>query len=234
MNNKPSILLVEDEKSIREVLKLNLEMDNYNVLCCDNGYDAINIAKERNIHIILMDVMLPKVNGIDAAREIKNRRPELPIIMLSALNQSTDRVKGLKAGADDYISKPFNYEELVLRIEKQLEKNRKMQGQINTFTIGHNTIDITNNIISNSKGQYQMNSKESLLLKYLFDNKNRVVSREEILANVWGYDTFPHSRTVDNYIASIRKGLLSKATDKKFIILSERGIGYKLIINQES
>ena len=121
MSRNTKILIVEDEKSIREVLKLNLQLDDYDVICRDNGKEAIKVAIENDISLIIMDVMLPEVNGVDAVREIKRKRPELPIIMLSALDQSSDKIKGLKAGADDYMAKPFNYEELLLRINKQLK-----------------------------------------------------------------------------------------------------------------
>lgn len=229
MTRGRKILIVEDEESIRKVLELNLTMDHYEVICCSNGRDALRIAEESNLHLVLMDVMLPEINGMEAARLIKTKRPELPIIMLSALNQSTDKIKGLKAGADDYVSKPFNYEELLLRIEKQLDRHRIQQGDAEILNIGENIVNLTSQTIQNERGTYQMNSKETALIKYFFDHQNRVISRKEIFANVWQYDNFPNSRTVDNHVASIRKALIWE--DEKPLIQSERGIGYKLILD---
>ncbi len=223
-----TILIVEDEKSIRDVLKLNLQMDSYEVLTADNGVEAIELIKDQKIDLILMDVMLPEINGLEAANKIKSIRPDLPIIMLSALDQSVDRVKGLKAGADDYVNKPFNYEELLLRIQKQLDKVKFHNSEATTINIGTNQIDLVSYTIKNAKGLHQMSSKEASLIKYLYDNKNRVISREEIFANVWEYKSFPNSRTVDNYISSLRKYLACEKNTG--FIHSERGVGYKLIL----
>lgn len=150
--------------------------------------------------------------------------------MLSALDQSSDKIKGLKAGADDYVSKPFNYEELLLRIEKQLEKNRIEKGKLEIVKLYDNRINFTAQIIMNEAGEHLMNQKECTLLKYLYENKNRAVSREELYANVWSYEFFPNSRTVDNHIASLRKMLHPPQNMNKSIIQSARGIGYKLLI----
>tara|TARA_B100000497_G_C7663903_1_gene400099 strand:+ start:922 stop:1614 length:693 start_codon:yes stop_codon:yes gene_type:complete len=228
MSRNTNILIVEDEKSIREVLKLNLQLDDYDVICCDNGKEAIKVAIENDISLIIMDVMLPEVNGVDAVREIKRKRPELPIIMLSALDQSSDKIKGLKAGADDYMAKPFNYEELLLRINKQLKSHRNNHGEAEEINILNNIINFTSNTISNITGTHKMNQKEAALMKYLYENKNRVLSREELYAHVWNYNTFPNSRTVDNHITSLRKAL--KGKDIKSLIQTERGIGYKLVL----
>jgi len=148
MSRNTKILIVEDEKSIREVLKLNLQLDDYDVICRDNGKEAIKVAIENDISLIIMDVMLPEVNGVDAVREIKRKRPELPIIMLSALDQSSDKIKGLKAGADDYMAKPFNYEELLLRINKQLKSHRNNHGEAEEINILDNKINFTSNLCS--------------------------------------------------------------------------------------
>ena len=229
MNRGCKILIVEDEKSIRDVLELNLSLDNFDVLSCSNGADAIKVAEESNVQIIIMDVMMPKMNGIEAIQKIKAKRPEIPIIMLSALNQSTDKIKGLKAGADDYVAKPFNYEELLLRIEKQLDKQRVYRREAKITKIGNNIINITSQTIESEKGVYQMNQKETALILYLINNQNRVISRKEIYANVWKYENFPNSRTVDNHVASLRKALF---WDKdRPLIQSVRGIGYKMIID---
>ena len=225
-----TILIVEDEKSIRDVLTLNLGMDGYNVITCDNGLQAIDIVRQHDVSLILMDVMLPKLNGIESAKQIKKKRPELPIVMLSALDQTNDRIKGLRAGADDYVNKPFNYEELLIRIEKQLQKKRIRDGNPEEIMIGKNLINLSSSTISNSKGTKQLTSKELTLLKYLYNNKNRVISREELLANVWGYSSFPNSRTVDNYISVLRKALTTEKGKREFIY-SQRGIGYKLLID---
>lgn len=226
-----TILIVEDEKSIRDVLKLNLEMDSYEVLTADNGLKAIELIKNQKVDLILMDVMLPEINGLEAAHSIKSTRPDLPIIMLSALDQSVDRIKGLKAGADDYINKPFNYEELFLRIQKQLRKTRNKKSGAETITIGTSKINLVSHTLKNPSGSHKLKTKEIALVKYLYDNRNRVISREEIFANVWGYKSFPNSRTVDNYISSLRK-YLGGGDEGADFIQSERGVGYKLILEE--
>ena len=231
IEHKASILIVEDEKSIRDVLSLNLQMDGYSTRLIDNGADAIDFIGEENVDLVLMDVMLPKVNGLEATKRIKYMRPDLPIIVLSALGQSIDRVKGLKAGADDYVNKPFNYEELLLRIEKQLQKTLDPSQYKSIIKIGKNTINTIDHIISNNNGSQPLSSKEMNLIKYMYANRNRVISREELFANVWGYDSFPNSRTVDNYISILRKYLMDGSGQD--YIQSERGIGYKLIVSQE-
>jgi two-component system alkaline phosphatase synthesis response regulator PhoP len=223
-----SILIVEDEKSLREVLALNLKMDGFDVVSVENGRDATEYIKQNNVDLILMDVMLPEMNGIDASKIIKQKRPDLPIIILSALDQSVDRIKGLKAGADDYINKPFNYDELLIRIQKQIARNKKSLLE-ELIVIGSNKIDFAKNCINNKSGTHQLNPKESLLLKYLIENANRTISRQELMAKVWEYDSFPNSRTVDNYISALRKYLTKDDLNQEYI-RSERGIGYRLIL----
>lgn len=220
---------MEDEKAIGEVLKLNLELDGFEVIYLENGKDAVSFVYDQDIDLIIMDVMLPEMNGIEASQKIKKIRPDLPIIILSALDQSIDRIKGLKAGADDYVNKPFNYEELLLRIQKQLNRNNSAFFDSNTIKIGNSIVHLASSTLRNSSNTYNLNPKELALIKYLYENKNRVVSREELYANVWGYTSFPHSRTVDNYISAIRKYLTDEEERTEYI-LSERGIGYKLLI----
>lgn len=229
MSVKHSILVVEDEKAIGEVLKLNLELDGFEVIYLENGKDAVSFVYDQDIDLIIMDVMLPEMNGIEASQKIKKIRPDLPIIILSALDQSIDRIKGLKAGADDYVNKPFNYEELLLRIQKQLNRNNSAFFDSNTIKIGNSIVHLASSTLRNSSNTYNLNPKELALIKYLYENKNRVVSREELYANVWGYTSFPNSRTVDNYISAIRKYLTDEEERTEYI-LSERGIGYKLLI----
>ena len=225
--NKKIILVAEDEKSIRDLLRLNLEMDGYRVIECQRGDEVNELINNHQFHLVLLDVMLPGKNGVDICREIRSHRPELPIIMLSALGMAKDKISGLKAGADDYVAKPFNYEELLLRIQKQLDKSVIRTGKNQVYKLDGISIDFTLNQISRTdQGIYKMSTKEAALLKYLLDNKNRVISRKEILANVWGYENFPNSRTVDNHIASLRKSLTHNDESP---IISERGIGYRFV-----
>lgn len=227
--HKSKILVVEDERVIRDLLHLNLTMDGFDVSICVRGDEVLDKVMKEWFDIIVLDIMLPGKNGIDICGEIKKHRPELPIIILSALDHPSKRIKGLKAGADDYITKPFEYEELLLRIQKQIEKTRIQSGSQKKITIGNIEINLSNNKIKyNDSESHDLTSKETALLAYLYANRNRPISRKEILANVWGYESFPNSRTVDNHITSLRKAFKELGEE---LFKSERGIGYRLIIN---
>ena len=153
--------------------------------------------------------MLPEIDGISVCETIRLQNILIPILILSAKNTSADRVLGLKKGADDYLTKPFNLEELLLRVEKLIKKNEVLstKGNISdTYTFGKNSIDFNGLIGKNKKGEkIQLTKKEAMLLKLLIDNKNEVVTREKILQSVWGYNVFPTTRTIDNFILNFRK-----------------------------
>lgn len=227
---KASILLVEDEENLHEALKLNLELEGYEVTSAYNGASALKAVGSEYFDLIIMDVMLPEIDGINVTETIRLQNIEIPILILSAKNTSADRVLGLKKGADDYLTKPFNLEELMLRVQKLIEKNKKLQDKSSvgdTYNFGNNTIDFRAQEATIKNGEkVQLSRKESMLLKLLIENKNEVVPREKILQVVWGYNVYPTTRTIDNFILNFRKYFEEDSRNPRYFH-SVRGVGYK-------
>jgi two-component system alkaline phosphatase synthesis response regulator PhoP len=229
-DSRANILLVEDEENLHEALKLNLELEGYEVTSAYNGIEAVDAVNGEYFNLIILDVMLPEMDGISVAETIRIRNNEVPILMLSAKNTSADRVLGLKKGADDYLTKPFNLEELLIRIGKLIEKNLRIQDKVtmgNSYTFGDNIIDFkAQEAITRTGGKIQLSKKEAMLLKLLIENKNEVVPREKILQAVWGYNVYPTTRTIDNFILSFRKYFEEDSRNPRYFH-SVRGVGYK-------
>lgn len=227
---KPSILLVEDEDNLHEALKLNLELEGYEITSAFDGSQALQKVEQEYFDLIIMDIMLPEVDGISVTETIRIQNNEVPILMLSAKNTSADRVLGLRKGADDYLTKPFNLEELLLRVQKLISKNKKLQIKDtigDTYSFGANTIDFKAQEATIKSGErIQISKKEAMLLKMLIENKNEVVPREKILQTVWGYNVYPTTRTIDNFILSFRKYFEEDSRNPKYFH-SVRGVGYK-------
>ena len=230
MSTKTSILLVEDEENLHDALKLNLELEGYEVTSAFTGSEALQKVQGEYFDLIILDVMLPELDGIGVTETIRVQNNEVPILILSARNTSSDRVLGLKKGADDYLTKPFNLEELLLRVQKLINKNKKMQEKDtvgDTYTFGNNQVDFKAQEAITSKGErIQLSKKEAMLLKLLIENKNEVVPREKILQTVWGYNVYPTTRTIDNFILNFRKYFEADSRNPQFFH-SVRGVGYK-------
>ena len=230
VEKKTSILLVEDEENLHEALKLNLELEGYEVTSAMDGAAALKAVQSEYFDLIIMDVMLPEMDGITVTETVRISNNEVPILILSAKNSSTDRVLGLKKGADDYLTKPFNLEELLLRVHKLINKNKKLQDKStigDSFSFGGNTIDFKAQEAIKANGEkIQLSKKETMLLKLLIENKNEVVPREKILQSVWGYKVYPTTRTIDNFILNFRKYFEEDSRNPKYFH-SVRGVGYK-------
>jgi two-component system alkaline phosphatase synthesis response regulator PhoP len=230
MMNKLSILVVEDEENLQEALKLNLELEGYEVTSASTGSIALKKVENEYFDLILLDVMLPELDGFDVCENIRLKNIETPILMLSARSGSADRVQGLKKGADDYLTKPFNLEELLLRVEKLINKNRKLQERStlgDSFSFGGNVIDFKAQTAVNSRGEnFSLSKKEVMLLRLMIEYRNEVVSREKILQAVWGYQVFPTTRTIDNFILNFRKYFEDDPREPRHFH-SVRGVGYK-------
>lgn len=227
---KASILLVEDEESLREALKLNLELDGYELSTADNGPDVLKMIKNEHFDLIILDIMLPDMDGITVCETIRVQQNDVPILFLSARNSSADRVLGLKKGGDDYMTKPFNLEELLLRVDKLIMKNRRIkapQTVPDSYAFANCKIDFAAHEAIDKHGNAQeLSKKETALLKLLVEHEGEVVSREHILQVVWGYNVYPTTRTIDNFILNFRKYFeLDSRAPKHFH--SIRGIGYK-------
>ncbi|MEI2711350.1 MAG: response regulator transcription factor [Chitinophagaceae bacterium] len=232
-NNKANILLVEDEENLHEPLKLNLEMEGYTVTSAYDGTEALKHIANEYFDLIILDVMLPEIDGVTVAETVRVNNNNVPILMLSAKNASADRVLGLKKGADDYLTKPFNLEELLLRVEKLINKNKKLLDKESigdTYTFGNNLVDFkAQDAITFDGKKVELSKKEAQLLKLLFENKNEVVTREKILQMVWGYNVYPTTRTIDNFILNFRKYFEEDSRNPKYFH-SVRGVGYKYTI----
>ncbi|MBL7772161.1 MAG: response regulator transcription factor [Chitinophagaceae bacterium] len=231
--NPYNILLVEDEDSLREALKLNLSLEKYMVTAVGSGKDALKAFKEEYFDCIILDIMIPDMDGLQVCESIRLQNDLVPILFLSAKSASADRVLGLKKGGDDYLTKPFNLEELLLRVEKLINKNQRIEHsgeQVSEFTIGDSKIDFLSQECSDTKGnKHSLTKKEVMFLKLLVENKNEVITREYILKMVWGYNVFPTTRTIDNFITTFRKYFEPDAKQPQYFI-SVRGVGYKLVI----
>ncbi len=227
---RASILLVEDEENLQEALKLNLELEGYEVVCVGDGAAALKKVDEGYFDLIMLDVMLPELDGFDVCEGIRLKNIDTPILMLSARSGTADRVTGLKRGADDYLTKPFNLEELLLRVEKLIEKNRKLNEKStlgDEYAFGGNNIDFKSQRAMNFQGEtIPLSKKEIMLLKLMMEHKNEVVSRERILQAVWGYQVYPTTRTIDNFILNFRK-YFEKDPREPVHFHSVRGVGYR-------
>lgn len=225
-----SILLVEDEENLQEALKLNLELEGFEVTSSYDGADALKVFQQEHFDLIILDVMLPELDGITVCETIRLNNNEVPILILSAKSSSADRVLGLKKGADDYLTKPFNLEELLLRVNKLIKKSEQLsvrQPLPELYEFGKNKIDFKAQECTTRSGEkILLTKKEIMLLKLLVENKNEVVTREKILQAVWGYNVYPTTRTIDNFILSFRKYFETDSRNPQHFH-SVRGVGYK-------
>lgn len=227
--SKYSILLVEDEVHLHDALKLNLELEGYEVTSAYDGPNALNKISHAHFDLMILDVMLPGLDGFSITETVRLNNIDTPILILSAKNTSANKVQGLKLGADDYMTKPFNLEELLLRVAKLIQKSvgQYQAASMDEYKFSGHVINFNALEAVTSKGdKIDLTKKEAMLLKLLIENKNTVITRERILQAVWGYNVFPNTRTIDNFILNFRKYFeLDSRNPLHFI--SIRGIGYK-------
>lgn len=230
MSTPGRILLVEDEKNIREVVKLNLDLEGYEVVAVDNGPEAIRRSREEVFHLFILDVMLPDLDGFTICETIRIDNTTTPILFLTAKDSYEDKIKGLKKGADDYITKPFNLEEFMLRVKNLVRRgmmsNPEAKESLHIYHFGNNEINFTTFKAKGLLGEFDLTKKEVALLKLLIERKNEVVSRNEILKVVWGYDVFPSTRTIDNFILNFRRNFEQDPRNPVHFH-SIRSVGYK-------
>lgn len=227
------ILLVEDEEHLQHALKLNLEMDGYSVFAVGDGNSAVRAFREQKFNLVILDVMLPEMDGFMVCEHIRLHDDSVPVLFLSAKDTPADRITGLKKGADDYLTKPFDLEELLLRVRKLIEKNDRLnqadQNKVPTeFMFGPNRINFESYEAFGVDGKIDLTKKEILLMKLLIENANQVVSREHILKVVWDYTVIPNTRTIDNFILALRKYFEKDPKNPEYI-QSVRGVGYKFV-----
>lgn len=225
------ILLVEDEPTIRDALQLNLELEGYEVVATGNGKKALDFVAGQHFDLLLLDVMLPDVDGFSIAEQVRLTNNPVPILMLTAKDMPQDRVTGLKKGADDYLTKPFNLEELLLRVGNLLRRSQRATGGApDVYEFGNNKVNFDTYEATTWRGEaIALTKKEAMLLKLLVERKEEVVSRNQILQAVWGYDVFPSTRTIDNFILAFRKYFEQDPKHPHFFH-SIRGIGYRFSV----
>lgn len=225
----PKVLIVEDEPSMRLGLKDNLEFENYEVDTVEDGETALKTIRENNYDLVLLDVMLPKLSGFDVCKTLRNEGNNTSIILLTAKGEEIDKVLGLELGADDYVTKPFSLRELLARIKAILRRTEgSASNQQEMLKIGKLDVNFDSfNAFVEGK-DVQMSHKEFQVLHHLWQKRNKTVSRDELLTNVWGEDVYTTSRTVDNFILKLRQKIEKDPNHPK-IILTVHGIGYKLV-----
>jgi two-component system alkaline phosphatase synthesis response regulator PhoP len=205
-------------------------MEGYEVTSAFDGPEALKCVENEFFDLIIMDVMLPELDGISVVENIRLQGNEVPVLILSAKNSSADRILGLKKGADDYLTKPFNLEELLLRVNKLIHKSQRISAKesvADEYNFGGNNINFKALEGTNKQGKkIGLTKKEAMLLKLLIENKNEVVPREKILQAVWGYNVYPTTRTIDNFILNFRKYFEEDSRNPKHFH-SVRSIGYK-------
>lgn len=223
------ILLVEDEEHLLKTIQLNLELEGWDVTPAITGIEALTKFRKGNFDLLILDVMLPEISGFEVCEEIRKENTQVPILFLTAKHTSGDRIQGLKLGADDYLTKPFNLEELLLRVQILLKRGNPISNEkeIEHYVFGNNQINfVSYEITGINKLKTLISNREISLLKFLILHEGEVVSREEILDNVWGKDVYPTSRTIDNYILAFRK-YFEKNPKEPMHFHSIRGVGYK-------
>ena len=219
--------MVEDEEGLQNVIKLNLELEGYFVSIANDGIEALKLFNENRYDLVILDVMLPELDGFSVCTTIRLKDQKTPILFLTAKDSSQDRITGLKIGGDDYLVKPFNLEELLLRVEKLVKRSALDVVLADKFSFSNCAIDFSGYIAENARGEKRrLTDKEVKLLRLLITNKGNVVSRTEILETVWGYDVYPTTRTIDNFILSFRKFFESDSKNPNYFH-SVRGVGYK-------
>ena len=221
------ILVVDDEEHILELIRFNLEKNGYKVICADNGIEAIKLVKDQLPQLMLLDLMLPGMDGLDVCKEIRrdSSMSNMPIIMITAKGEEIDKIIGLELGADDYITKPFSVRELVARI-KAILRRTNMQLVEKTFNIGNLDIDFGKHEVIKGESKVDLTLKEFELLEILIKNKGRVMTRDFLLDKIWGYEYLGETRTVDVHIRHLRQKI--EDDDKNPVYIQTiRGIGYR-------
>jgi len=224
------ILLTEDDGDYASILQQYLEISGFKVTWAKDGKEALNILKDLSPDICILDVMMPEMDGFTLAENIISKNPGIPFLFLTAKGLKEDKIRGLKLGADDYVVKPFEVNELILRIRNIIKRSQKATATVDLeekILIGSYSYDPKNYVISHKDDRYRITEKEALLLQFLYQHKNTLIRREEILKEVWGADDFFSGRSMDVFISRLRKYF---SNDPTISITSIRGIGLEFNI----
>ncbi len=215
------IVVVEDDESIREVIEIALSSTGYQVSGFDNALDAIDYIKSNVVDLAIFDVMLPKISGIEAIKIIRQTNGQLPILILSAKDREIDKVTGLDSGGDDYLAKPFGILELQARVRALIRRKKSTVSELKTETLA---VNLATRVVTQNGIEVDLTNKEYQLLIYLMENRNRVVGRDELLNEIWGFDFMGESRALDVHVRALRSKLDNDTTK---YIATTRGVGYR-------
>ena len=231
MTNK-KVLIVDDEEHIRELIKFNLKKEGYDIEVAVNGTEALNIIREIKFDLILLDLMLPEIDGLEVCKEIRRNEEtsDIPVMMITAKGEEFDKVLGLELGADDYITKPFSIRELMARV-KALLRRSNVKKEENIIKFGDVVVNFKTREVTKGTQNVELTLKEFELLKLLIKNKGNILTRELLLDQIWGYEYIGETRTVDVHIRHLRKKIESDDKNPQYI-QTIRGVGYKFTSNE--
>ena len=224
----PKILIVEDEPGMVAGLRDNFEFEGYQVLSAVDGVSGLERALADTPDLVILDVMMPRMSGLDVCKQLKSKRPAIPIIMLTARGQEVDKVVGLELGADDYVTKPFSIRELLARVKAVLRRVESLPKGKDRYTFGDVEVNLQSCQVSRRGRSLEFSSKEFDLLKYFLSHPGEALTRDRLLEEVWGYDKYPTTRTVDAHIVRLRQKLEPRPDDPHFF-LTVHGTGYKFV-----
>lgn len=222
------ILLVEDEETLAVGLEYNLSEEGYKVMWAKDGKEALEFLSKEEYDLIILDIMLPYFNGFEIAEKIRENDPQMPILMLTARTGAADKVKGLELGADDYLTKPFHLQELLLRVHGMLKRKnwyREVTTNQPVYRFGDNEVNFENFYCTKKNKKFRLTQQEAIALKYLIENNGKIISRKELLENVWHMNPDVETRTIDNFIVRLRKYFEDDPSNPVYI-KSVRGAGY--------
>jgi two-component system alkaline phosphatase synthesis response regulator PhoP len=225
---KTRILIVEDEPAMVQGLRDNFEYEGYEVISAADGADGLNRAIADQPDLVVLDVMMPKMSGLDVCKQLKARKPSLPIIMLTARGQEIDKVVGLELGADDYVTKPFSIRELMARVKAVLRRASPQAATAEVYRFSDVEVNVRSNEVLRGGLPVELSSKEFALLAYFVAHPAETLSRDRLLDAVWGYENYPTTRTVDAHIVHLRQKLEPNPEEPRFI-LTVHGSGYKFV-----
>ena len=226
--NKTRILIVEDEPAMVEGLRDNFEYEGYEVISAGDGVAGLDRALADDPDLVVLDVMMPRMSGLDVCKQLKAKRPSVPIIMLTARGQEIDKVVGLELGADDYVTKPFSIRELMARVKAVLRRVSPPASTPEVYRFSDVEVNIRGNAVLRAGAQVDLSAKEFALLAYFVSHPAETLSRDRLLDAVWGYENYPNTRTVDTHIVHLRQKLEPNPEEPRFI-LTVHGSGYKFV-----
>jgi len=223
------VLIVEDDQAMAVALRDGFEYEGYSVQVARDGAAGLKLAADKELDLIILDVMLPKMSGFDVCKQLRNIGNSTPIIMLTARGQEIDKVVGLKIGADDYVTKPFSFMELMARVEALLRRTHRQAETSEDFRFGDVAVNFKKFEVTKSGVTLEMSPREFNILRFFIEHRGEVITRDQLLDSVWGYGSFPLTRTVDMHIAKLRQKIEATPGDPKHIITVHR-VGYKFVV----